>query len=482
MDSKNGENAKRRKAEYGLPWWLPGLLFLALTRGVIADDVAVKYLGSLSCASTACHGSQDDVAGSVSRSAYARWLESDPHAGAGRTLDGAPFQRILRTVSSGQADGEVDPLVSARCAKCHDPLSGFQHDTLPGPAIGCESCHGPAEKWIAVHYDRDFDRAALRSLGMIDTRDLHVRAAQCVSCHVGDAERDMNHDMIAAGHPPLRFELSAYHDKITRKHWSDAERIATPDFKTQLWAAGQKASADAALNVLESRAARAAAKDKHTPWPEFAEFDCFACHQRLRTPPFAAVALKAGRPGIPGWQPWNLALPGGGNVEPVQMLREALGQSLITDPARIRVIAADARQALAAADEPPASRKQLLVVVERSARPEQSWAASCQQLLAVQAAYLAWRDERRAAEPTLLVSYPAAPRRLPVPMQDWEQPLQQQLEALTYALRFAAVDSEWPAFDDFQCRSQEAPSLLTANEIPATLRQLARQLQSRTTP
>ena len=451
----------------------------------IAESAPGKYLGSLSCASTACHGQQDDSSGPVSRSAYARWLESDPHARAARTLDSEPFQRILRITSSGRADGASDPLVAARCAKCHDPLATPQPDALAaqtvGRGIGCESCHGPAEKWIAVHYDREFDRAALRSLGMVDTRDVQSRAGQCASCHVGDAERDMNHDMIAAGHPPLRFELSAYHDKIIHKHWSDAERMEVPDFKSQLWAAGQQASAKAALALVESRAARAAAKDKHTPWPEFSEYDCFACHQRLRTPPQANVALRADRPGIPGWQPWNLAILEARNVEQVSALRAALGQSLVTDPAKIRAIAAAARQAAATADGPPANREQMLKLVEESTRPDQSWAASCQQLLAIQAAYLAWRDERRLAFPTLLVAYPTAARQVPEPLEDWERQFQEQLSGLSRSLRFASLDAEWPAFDHFERRGR-VPAPLAADEIPATLQELARQLKSRTAP
>jgi hypothetical protein len=287
--------------------------------------------------------------------------------------------------------------------------------------------------------------------------------------------------MIAAGHPPLRFELSAYHDKITRKHWSDAERIQTPDFKTRLWAAGQKAAADAALALVESRAARAAAKDKHTPWPEFAEYDCFACHQRLRTPPYATVALKSERPGIPGWQPWNLALMEHNRSEQIGALRTALGRSLVTDPETIRGLAAEARATLTVAESPANDRGQVLEIVERSARPEQSWAASCQQLLAVHSAYLAWRDERRAAAPTLLVSLPSAPQRFPEPADDWERRFQEQLNDLSRSLRFASVDSEWPAFDD-QRAEQGTPPPLSADEIPATLRELARQLQLQAAP
>ena len=63
---------------------------------------------------------------------------------------------------------------------------------------------------ISDHYQRDVSRERLAQLGMIDTKNLLVRAPTCASCHVGSADQDMNHDMIAAGHPPLRFEQASY--------------------------------------------------------------------------------------------------------------------------------------------------------------------------------------------------------------------------------------------------------------------------------
>src|SRR5207248_11256902 len=133
------------------------------------------------------------------------------------------------------------------------------------------------------------------------------RPRLCSACHIGSAEQDMNHDMIAAGHPPLRFELAAYEALLQPKHWNDGlRRLAEPDYEVQLWAAGRMAAAEATLALTESRAKRASAD---APWPELAEYNCFACHQSLR--PEAGKLTDAAsldRPrSVPLWQTWNLA-------------------------------------------------------------------------------------------------------------------------------------------------------------------------------
>ncbi len=368
--------------------------------------------------------------------------------------------------------------------------------------IGCESCHGAAEHWLARHYERDISRAELQALGMHDTKDLRVRAAVCAGCHVGDERRDMNHDMIAAGHPPLRFELSAYHDMIRLKHWSDAERIEQPHFKARLWAAGQVVGAEAALALLESRAARAVPLDKAatsgrgdlpTPWPEFSEFDCFACHQRLRPLKAAtsgrgssAVPLRAIVPGIPGWQPWNLALAEQ-TLEPgaVALLRERLGRSLTTDAVAVQRLAAQARVAFRdhassapIFDAEGLRGEQLATFIERQIGPGQSWAASSQQLLALQAAYLASRDETRKVMPGMrLVAASSGPRFGPS-LGAHDEQLQARIANLTAALRFGSAEFEWPAYDWQGLPPLDAPPLLKDHaEIIGELKRLAAQLQ-----
>jgi len=462
---------------------------------------ADHYLGALSCASASCHGRQDGdrEQGSVSRREFIVWLEHDPHVQAARTLEGAKFQRILNIVSSGRADGQTDAAVYLRCAKCHDP-EGIRSSAAPlavtsrSRGIGCESCHGPAKNWIAVHYERDVSRERLVELGMIDTKNLVARAEQCAGCHVGDGERDMNHDMIAAGHPPLRFELSAYHDLIRQKHWPAAERVRTPEFKARLWAAGQVAAARSSLALLESRAQRAAASERLAPWPELAEYDCFACHQRLRPASgFSSVALKGARPGLPGWQPWNLALAermfsDESARASIAAVRQQMSESLVTDAAKVGQLAAAARRSIeeqllraarAQEDADAFTAARLGALVEPAIRNDQSWAESCQQLLALRAGDLAARDGRLRLQPPYgfaSVTGGREERRL-APVDDWDR----DWRSLAAALRFGSAEFEWPAFDweGVGAREGSLDSPMNAQQIARTLASLAEELRQR---
>ena len=87
----------------------------------------------------------------------------------------------------------------------------------------------------------------------------------------------MNHDMIAAGHPTLRYEFATYHS-WQPKHWRDFEANDPTYYEAQLWLAGQVASTDASLALLQSRAQRALPV---STWPEFAAYNCSSCHHQL---------------------------------------------------------------------------------------------------------------------------------------------------------------------------------------------------------
>jgi len=328
--------------------------------------------------------------------------DGDPHALAGQRISSARFQEVLKRASQ-RPDGTVDRAMFERCARCHDP-SGIDHAevigqvlsteySVPGSeqlsgaspvpkadtpdprqgrgypvsqrervkGIGCETCHGGAKQWIAVHYQRDEDRTRLFELGMLDTKNLLVRARLCAGCHVGSAENDMNHDMIAAGHPPLRFELASYEALIPRKHWDDRPaRRSDPSYEVQLWAVGRIASAEAALALLEGRAKRSADAEP-APWPEFAESNCLACHQPLRS--LAGGSSRASYRGIPAWQSWNTSLADVLAVQkpttdellpvafPAALARVRMGMDKSWQPAAAEVaqLAAAARQSLVVA-------------------------------------------------------------------------------------------------------------------------------------
>jgi hypothetical protein len=395
---KRGEAHKR---SFPLRLLIAFSLVVIPLMSVAAEPVhSPKILGSLSCSAAACHGSQPvDIARLRPGEEFIRWLNTDPHAGAAVTLASEKYRDILLRVS-GRDDGQAAPQVQARCAKCHDPLGGTgDHTTISpiGHGIGCETCHGQAEHWLPRHFERDIERSELTALGMLDTTNLNVRAKQCVSCHIGSADQDMNHDMIAAGHPPLRFELSAYHDLIRHKHWNDTrERLETRDYQVRLWAAGQTAGASARLELL---AARCGSEPER--WPELAEHNCFSCHQRFRGSD--QLAVRAAALGRPAWSNWNLLFvdalqssPESPRTEALTALRAAFSSGFPADQDAVQT--ATVAAGLQLQTHSPArdySASQLLKTLSMSLHETANadWETRCQQYLALTAAERAYRDE-----------------------------------------------------------------------------------------
>ena len=261
-----------------------------------------KHAGSLSCASASCHGGSDSVrAGSE----YTTWVNSDPHFRAYTILLDDSSRKIAEVLKLPRPAHE-----SELCLSCHAPSaiaapkSPQNRPVLPG--VGCEECHGPAEKYLTAHYRDDFKKLTrsekAETYGLYPTKDLAFRVSMCASCHVGDASREVNHDLIAAGHPRLAFEYTGYHhSKKYKRHWE--ESAYGPDFDARAWEIGQVASARAAADLTRVRAART--KDHKMPWPELAEYSCFACHKdlnpKLSWKPFVQ-SLRT--PGALPWGTW----------------------------------------------------------------------------------------------------------------------------------------------------------------------------------
>jgi len=316
----------------------------------LAKDL--KYIGVGGCAAAACHGGP--LTSDPSRlwnCSYTIWATQEPLAAtenrAIKTADHARLidkhnrsysvlyekrsKRIVQLLDHLPDIESAQPQKDARCVACHsvprDPA------TVPisilADGVGCELCHGPAKDWIVKHTEKQWiaayekgDYKPLTDLGMIDTRSLLSRARICAGCHVGspgDATqltRDVNHDLIAAGHPRLDFSYHAFLG-VMPKHWSDSAARSgpaamKPGFKTdseshaEAWAIGQVVAAEAALKLL---AHRAAVDDKVSscPWPEFSEYDCYACHHELGSfpSPRQDAAKKRSQPlGSLRWGSW----------------------------------------------------------------------------------------------------------------------------------------------------------------------------------
>jgi hypothetical protein len=255
-----------------------------------------ELVGTTSCATSVCHGGAE--LGSRGSEATA-WQAFDPHARAFDTLLSATSRRIAAHLKlKGPAHEEPS------CLKCHvDPGYTTARPNFRREAgVSCESCHGPAQDWLAPHYRAAWKTADKQAHGMTDTMSLPGRAAVCVGCHVGAADREVNHDLIAAGHPALRFEFATYFANLP-PHW-DVSR--TKAGALEVWAVGQMVTSAGALDLLAHRADPASAR----PWPEFAELDCFACHHDLNSKSWRTSEAHLGkrRPGSLTINAWHHAM------------------------------------------------------------------------------------------------------------------------------------------------------------------------------
>jgi hypothetical protein len=220
------------------------------------------------------------------------WVSGDPHVKAYRILFNDHSQRIMHNLGRGEAHRD------ASCLACHGPASNACFDSQPADAasdgVGCDSCHGNSERWLSVHFESGWkslsDSEKQLRFGFRNTKNLVTRITMCTSCHVGDASREVNHDLIAAGHPRLAFEFTRYHTSPKYvKHWTESQ--AERDIQIKGWFIGQVATLRASVELAEvhSRA--------NATHPELAERSCFACHQSLD----GTAQRSSGRA---AWQPW----------------------------------------------------------------------------------------------------------------------------------------------------------------------------------
>lgn len=278
------------------------------------EATSLHFVGTSSCSARACHGSLDPVIDKdthILRDEYPKWLLRDRHARAYETLLKEKSQLIAKNLGGKQPAHE-----RADCLACHAMPQFHEPAKLSELQLGvsCESCHGPASKWLEEHTQPTWrklnpsDKVA-KGMLFVTNNDKDSRAKACVGCHVGAPaaapflDRDVNHDLIAAGHPRLNFEFSSFLANLPA-HWNEDHHAKKED-SLCAWATGQIESARAAVKLLEHRAG------KKERWPEFAEYDCFACHHNLQAEDNWRQKPSAGgrKPGTLPWGTWYFAMP-----------------------------------------------------------------------------------------------------------------------------------------------------------------------------
>jgi hypothetical protein len=212
----------------------------------LAISKEFKYTGTGSCAASSCHGAKKPAAKPGDPDdTYTVWATKDKHNKAFATLQKKESVAIAQKLKIAKATE------SDKCTGCH-ALHVTKEQLTPkakydiGDGVSCDSCHGPAEKWLDGHDkgEKGWGHAKSITMGMYDTKDVLKRAELCVSCHLSiDAE------MVVAGHPTMIFELDSF-SQNQPPHWKDQKEW----FGALAWSIGQAVALREASQQLAARA------------------------------------------------------------------------------------------------------------------------------------------------------------------------------------------------------------------------------------
>ncbi len=332
--------------------------------GKKAEPGTSKYLGMTRCA--LCHDKCDTHDPAVTRefcllTEGATYREEDKHAKSYEFYSQELGQRMAQKLGGIKPDDKAGTTkwlqTATQCLSCHAGWSPEMsaEPEIEGPqdielGISCEACHGPSRDWDTPHSDPRWRKTpidAKKDLGMTDVRDPVSRARLCYSCHIGNAEkkRVVTHEMYAAGHPPLpSIEIETFiaampsHARKIQEKWDFRFRKAGKDDKLDYATASKSGDAIGdlprtkgvlvggivALSESLELYARQSAGGKG---PEFAMFDCQACHHELRLPAWRqerpGLSGPPGRPRLPEW-PAVLATIGIARVDDAKVLEDKL--------------------------------------------------------------------------------------------------------------------------------------------------------------
>jgi hypothetical protein len=222
-------------------------------------------------------------------------VTQDKHAQAYAVLSNPTSVRIARILGLPSAS------TAPRCLGCHslNPEASERARTFDtSDGVSCESCHGPASNWLGPHTTKDWTHQQSVDAGMKDLRDLTRRTEQCLTCHLGTAEKKVDHELIAAGHPDLYFELASF-SAVMPRHWK-------PKANQDPWQEVRELATGQATQLRE-HLARVQRNARTGVWPEYGELDCFACHHSLTASKDSWQQARGYENRKPGNPPWNLS-------------------------------------------------------------------------------------------------------------------------------------------------------------------------------
>jgi hypothetical protein len=318
----------------------------ARSAAVNPDKLTPFIVGARECAS--CHDQKHHS--TFTREELGRWIcrmdefptfnTQDKHKLAFKGLTGPRGQQM------GELLGTDVTKAEAGCINCHGvPEHGVpkQQYTREDDGVTCVACHGTYKEWVLNHQIPDKEWSELppkdkeRRFGMTDLWDPVRRTETCASCHIGNhpAGKVITHAMYAAGHPPLPSLETATFGDAQPRHW-DLMRKKTPEHRqrlgyrdlgdfeqTRLVMLGSLVELRESVKLLADQAEANKPEPIGARWPDYARFDCYACHHELESRVGASwrqIRRQTDFPGRPTAADWPRVL--------VQLAIEA------ADPAR----------------------------------------------------------------------------------------------------------------------------------------------------
>jgi hypothetical protein len=252
---------------------------------------------------------------------YPKWNKKDKHKIAFAVLGDPRAQQMGKLLN-------IKVTESSSCTNCHGTAemsqAGEPFDKVEN-GVSCLACHGAYQEWVQRHilpadprWRKNSRMEKETQFGMTDLWDSVTRATKCASCHIGnpDEQKVVTHAMYAAGHPPLPGLETATFSDAQPRHW-DYLREKKSTIQKDLGfnpAKHEQAELVAVSGIVALRetmrlyAAQARedglVKEPETHWPDFARFDCYACHHDLQANSWRQKRGFAGTPGRPSSPTW----------------------------------------------------------------------------------------------------------------------------------------------------------------------------------
>jgi hypothetical protein len=313
------------------------------------------YVSALIC--RRCHRERTDEDAPLlcQGNEYATWRDHDVHQNAYIVLDETTADGRAKQMRQLLKEGS-DFRQRKECLGCH---TGFTDEInkldkrLEKEGVTCVVCHGKEKKdWVSEHWLNPEWRSLLPNdkenrYGLNNLWNPIVRAELCASCHIGNgADKNMTHEMYAAGHPPLpSFAMEPFcefmppHWESKQEKWKRLEtepeirsRLAYEE-KTKSVVIGGMVEFQQTLRSFEEQAKACAQKSADARQIDFAQFDCYACHHDLKKDSWRqkrTYPKMTGRPQLPVWPSplVTLAIRHAHRDEPLERSNQILREKL----------------------------------------------------------------------------------------------------------------------------------------------------------